>query len=241
MTLGKKIRTLRAEHNLSQPELADKIGIEQSYLSKLENDKSVPSNDIFNNILRAFGLTLDQFVADIAPGVELERLKQIPDVQQYFSTKKTHNQNNQRRFLYVSSLLIVIATTLFYVGYSKQLFSETQFQYESRIVLFEDEPADILSRWIRLLTPEQHSDREFVALKKLEMAKRVDEKTISVFAHAGPYFQLNTEDGYRHYRLIREKQVKRPVNAWLQVFGVFLFSAGIMGFVLERRLFKSAV
>jgi hypothetical protein len=41
--------------------------------------------------------------------------------------------------------------------------------------------------------------------------------------------------------LIREKQVKREVNAWLQVFGVLLFSAGIMGFVLERRLFKSAL
>ena len=69
----------------------------------------------------------------------------------------------------------------------------------------------------------------------------VDEKTISFFEHAGPYFRLDTQGGYRHYRLIREKQVKREVNAWLQVFGVLLFSAGIMGFVLERRLFKSAL
>jgi transcriptional regulator with XRE-family HTH domain len=36
MTLGKKIRTLRAEHNLSQPELAEKMGIDQSYLSNLK-------------------------------------------------------------------------------------------------------------------------------------------------------------------------------------------------------------
>jgi transcriptional regulator with XRE-family HTH domain len=43
MTLGKK---LCARHNLSQPELAEKIGSEQSYLSKLENDKYVPSNEI---------------------------------------------------------------------------------------------------------------------------------------------------------------------------------------------------
>ncbi|MFT6990623.1 MAG: hypothetical protein ACJASL_002603, partial [Paraglaciecola sp.] len=39
----------------------------------------------------------------------------------------------------------------------------------------------------------------------------------------------------------KEKELKRQVNAWLQVFGVFLFSAGIMGFVLERRLFKSSL
>ena len=32
MTLGHRIKQLRQEYELSQPELADKIGIEQSYL-----------------------------------------------------------------------------------------------------------------------------------------------------------------------------------------------------------------
>jgi transcriptional regulator with XRE-family HTH domain len=241
MTLGKKIRTLRAEHNLSQPELAEKIGIEQSYLSKLENDKSVPSNDIFNNMLVAFGLTLEQFVSGFSQGTELERIRQIPDVDHYFSNQRKHNQNNQRRFLYLSSLLIVLATTLFYVGYSKQLFSERQFQYESKIVILDNEPVDILTRWRTYLMPSEERDYELIALKKMEMAKRTDAKIISVFEHAGPYFRLDVEGGYRHYRLTKEIQVKRAVNAWLQVFGVFLFSTGIMGFVLERRLFKSAL
>lgn len=159
MTLGKKIRTLRVEHNLSQPELAEKIGIEQSYLSKLENDKSVPSNDIFNNMLVAFSLSLEQFVSGFSQGSELERLKQIPDVEHYFFSQKKHNQNNQRRFLYLSSLLIVLATTLFYVGFSKQLFSEVQFQYESDGVIFEEEPANVFFRWRDLLSREQKQDR----------------------------------------------------------------------------------
>jgi transcriptional regulator with XRE-family HTH domain len=238
MTLGKKIKTLRAEHNLSQPELAEKIGIEQSYLSKLENDKSIPSNDIFNNILVAFSLSLEQFVSGFSQGSELERLKQIPDVDHYFSSQKKHNQINQRRFLYMSSLLIVLATTLFYMGFSKQLFSEVQFQYDSIGIILENEPVEVFKMWRHLLPPEKERDYEFIALKKLEMAKRVDEKTISVFVHAGPYFRVDTKEGYRQYRLTRTKEVNRPVNAWLQVFGVFLFSAGIMGFVLERRLFK---
>jgi len=238
MTLGKKIKKLRAKHNLSQPELAEKIGIEQSYLSKLENDKSVPSNEIFNNTLKAFGLTLEQFVTDIAQGAELDRLNQIPDVQQYFSSKQTHNKDIHRRFLYISSLLIVLATTLFFIGHNKQIFSETQFQYESRGVVFDDEPADIFNRWQRLIPQEQYN--ALYQKRKLEMEKRVDEKSIGVFKHSGPHIRLDTQGGYRHYRLIREKEVKRSVNAWLQVLGVFLFSAGIMGFVLERRLFKSS-
>ena len=239
MTLGKKIRTLRAEHSLSQPELAEKIGIEQSYLSKLENDKSIPSNDIFNNILKAFGLTLEQFVSGLGQEAELERLRQIPDVDHYFSSQQKHKQNNQRRFLYISSLLIVLASTLFYVGYSKQLYSEVQFQYESDGVLKEGEPINALSQWQSLLTFEQRKDRSFAGQKKLETTKRINEKALSFFEHQGPYFRVDTQTGYRHYRLLDKKEIKRPINAWLQILGVFLFSAGIMGFVLERRLFKS--
>jgi transcriptional regulator with XRE-family HTH domain len=38
MTLGEQLKKLRNEKALSQPDLADLTGIEQSYLSKLEND-----------------------------------------------------------------------------------------------------------------------------------------------------------------------------------------------------------
>jgi len=43
MNFGERIKQLRTERNMTQPQLAEAIGIEQSYLSKLENDKSVPS------------------------------------------------------------------------------------------------------------------------------------------------------------------------------------------------------
>jgi transcriptional regulator with XRE-family HTH domain len=38
MTLGETIKLLRTEQGLTQPELAEKARIEQSYLSKLENE-----------------------------------------------------------------------------------------------------------------------------------------------------------------------------------------------------------
>ena len=46
MNFGDKIRQLRKDKNFTQPELAEAMGIEQSYLSKLENGKSLPSNDV---------------------------------------------------------------------------------------------------------------------------------------------------------------------------------------------------
>ena len=40
MTLGQYIKQLRTDMELSQPQLAERMQVEQSYLSKLENDKS---------------------------------------------------------------------------------------------------------------------------------------------------------------------------------------------------------
>lgn len=122
MTLGNNIKSLRAEHNLSQPELAAKIGIEQSYLSKLENDKSIPSNDIFNNILEAFDISLETFLATFSNTTDINQLKQIPDVRQFLSKQNEVNQHKKRRLLYLSSVLIVIALTVFYAGFSKLVF-----------------------------------------------------------------------------------------------------------------------
>ena len=62
MKFGHKIRQLRNDKNLTQPQLAESMGIEQSYLSKLENDKSMPSNDVLNRILDVFDIELGDLV-----------------------------------------------------------------------------------------------------------------------------------------------------------------------------------
>ncbi|MBL4630971.1 MAG: hypothetical protein JKY14_07360 [Paraglaciecola sp.] len=183
-------------------------------------------------------------MSDIALGAtsaELDRLRQIPDVQQYFSTQNSQNQDKQRRLLYVSSLLIVLATTLFYAGYSKQLFSEIQFEYSSQGIIFENETRNVFSRWRDILTPEQRANDEFVALRKVEIARRTKYDTILLHKNAGPDLTVNVQGGYRYYRFNGKQQIKRRVNAWLQIAGVLMLSAGIMGFVLERRLFKSSL
>ena len=238
VTLGKKLKSLRADHNFSQPELAEIIGIEQSYLSKLENDKSLPSNDIFNKILTAFNLNVEQFLADFAVGPQLDTLKQIPDVAQHFSLKQKVNVAHQRRFMYISSLLIVLATTLFYCGYSKLLFPNLQYQYESEGVILEGENEDIFHNWRRLMAIDSSDDRKAIEKRQLEMEQRRQETIVISPTNRGKQFIIEVEDGYRKYELDSPIVVPQAVNAWLQILGVMLFSAGIMGFVLERRLFK---
>lgn len=62
MTLDEQLKKLRAEKSPSQPELAELAGIEQSYLSKLENDKSLPSNEVLRKLLKAFSLSVAQLL-----------------------------------------------------------------------------------------------------------------------------------------------------------------------------------
>ncbi|OJV91584.1 MAG: hypothetical protein BGO39_20625 [Chloroflexi bacterium 54-19] len=39
MNLGERLKELRREHKLTQRQLADKIGVDFTYLSKIENDR----------------------------------------------------------------------------------------------------------------------------------------------------------------------------------------------------------
>lgn len=81
MTLGEQIRILRNAKGLSQPELANLAQIEQSYLSKLENDKSLPSNDIFRQLLNGLSLSLADFLQGFDKQYLHNHLRQIPDIE----------------------------------------------------------------------------------------------------------------------------------------------------------------
>lgn len=241
MTLGKKLKFLRAEHDLSQPELAEKIGIEQSYLSKLENDKSIPSNEIFNQILQAFNLDLSTFLRDFESGANLDNLKKIPDVQQYFVNQQKAKQSNQRSFLYMSSLLIVLAAVAFFIGYTKNLFSETYYEYASQGVILAGESEDVFTSWHSLMEVEAAKNGDLVRQRRLEINKRELESIVISPDNKGSSFVLPVEGGKRKYYFEKPIKIEQAINAWLQVLGVLLFSAGFMGFVLERRLFKNHI
>ncbi|WDE11715.1 helix-turn-helix domain-containing protein [Thalassomonas haliotis] len=238
MTLGEQFKQLRHELGLSQPELAELAGIEQSYLSKLENDKSVPSNEIFRSLLKAFNLELSQFLKRFDLNTCRGQLSRIPDIDNWLNRQQLQQGQRQRRYLYACSGLIVLAVTLFYAGFSTLLFSEVRYQYESQGVVLPGEPKDIFRSWSRLIAESGEEHRRLHLKKKIEMAQRKDVKYQLIREHLGPHFTEQVSGGIRVYQLDKQEQVPRFINALLQILAVLLFSAGIMGFVLERKLFK---
>jgi transcriptional regulator with XRE-family HTH domain len=239
MTLGEQLKKLRNDKALSQPELANIAGIEQSYLSKLENDKSMPSNDIFRKLLAAFDSSLPEFLTPFDKNYTDTQLRQIPDIEHWLKNQQQSQMLNQRRYLYICSALIVLAITLFYTGQSKILVPEIQFQYYSKGIVLAGEPKDVFDDWQRLM-PEGREGRNIYLKKKIEMTQRKDELYFLSKKFIGQNYVVTLPEGIRAYSFIGEKRIVQPMNAWLRISGVFFFIMGIMGFVLERRLYKTA-
>lgn len=62
MTMGKQLRQLRESSGLTQPELAEKLGVNQSIVTRFENDTKVPSLPLAIQIADVFDCSLDKLV-----------------------------------------------------------------------------------------------------------------------------------------------------------------------------------
>ncbi len=243
MTLGEQLKQIRTKKGLSQPELAEISGIEQSYLSKLENDKSLPSNDILRKLLIAFDITLPELMEPLDSSYIQANLLDIADIELYFKKLNMGLMNQQRNMLYIASALIVVAVTLFYIGFSKQLFNERIYEYYSKGVVLAGEPLNVFTHWRGLINEKDRNRYDELRRKKsIEMAQRSDDEIILTYENKGHSFDMEVEEGKRLFvkKAVEQPQKKtRLINAWLQVLGVLFFVSGVMGFVLERRFYKT--
>lgn len=58
--LGEQLRYLRKEQNLTQEELAEKIGVHPTYIGKIEGGKSNPSTIMLFKLSRALKVKLSK-------------------------------------------------------------------------------------------------------------------------------------------------------------------------------------
>lgn len=92
--LGKNIRRIRKDKNLTQETFSEKIGIEPSSLSNIENGKSLPSTQTIVNIQQEFEITpneifeidydylknnkyLEEAICNVVKDLDLERKRTI--------------------------------------------------------------------------------------------------------------------------------------------------------------------
>lgn len=85
MTFGKRVRQLRQAKGWTLRDLAPKVGVGFTYLSKVENEKldfgDYPSEKLIRKLARALDADVDELLllADKVPDDIRQRVKQRPD------------------------------------------------------------------------------------------------------------------------------------------------------------------
>jgi len=242
VNVGEKIRQLRTERNLTQPQLAESIGIEQSYLSKLENDKSVPSADIFQAILKAFGVDLATFLQGIDERIVHGDLRQIPEVSHHINAKLACRVHNIRRWLFGSAVACVVGLSLVVAGAMGLIFSNEQYTYYSPGVVISGEATNIFSMHNHLLLAALAAGTITHDERAKQMAAfnthRVREDYLLSDSYRGEAFRVAVRDGSRGYELKKVAEHERVANRYLTLFGSLLAFGGLFGFFVEYRLRK---
>ena len=73
-TLGKRIAALRHEKEMTQEELAEKIGVTSQAVSKWENDQTCPDITLLPLLAKILGVSVDELLSgkkDAAPSVKM--------------------------------------------------------------------------------------------------------------------------------------------------------------------------
>lgn len=83
-TVGTKISELRKARNMTQDDLADKMGVSPQAVSKWETDASLPDMSILIQLSDFFHITLDDLLKDKAPEVELVPVNERKNIEQMF-------------------------------------------------------------------------------------------------------------------------------------------------------------
>lgn len=240
MNFGERLKQIRTEKGLTQPQFAQMAGIEQSYLSKLENDKSVPSAETFSTILSGLGMDEATFLQELDRDVLATTLRHIPAVAQFNADTATTQLKDSKKWLYGSALAWIAGFALMLAAYNGIIFSNKLYKYTSPGVILAGEPDNIFDKY-----------REITMLKMMakiitteEMAKQQEEFQVSRVrplvvewpTSRGMVYAEHLAQGHRLFELVNTESIQAPGNRNLQFLGAIVFACGFVGLFLEWRL-----
>lgn len=103
MTFGEKIKKLRAASDMSQDELAEKLFVTRTAVSKWETGKGYPSIDSLKLLSDLFHISMDELISD-------------DDVE----SKRVLDDKRAREFYYIAVAFLVFTVVLAFIAYFAQ-------------------------------------------------------------------------------------------------------------------------
>ena len=240
MNFGERLKQLRTEKGLTQPQFAQAAGIEQSYLSKLENDKSVPSAEMFSTILAGLGVNEAGFLHAVDPEVMATGLRHIPAVAQFTSQAATTQVNHSRQWLLGSALAWILGFAMMLAANDGIFFSNKLYKYTSPGVILSGEPEDIFQTREEILSLRHQAgilSREDMLKEVSEFrANRMRPVTAEWADSRGTVYVEAADTGRRRFDLVHTEHVQAPGNRILQFLGAVVIVCGFAGLFIEWRL-----
>ena len=145
MQFGDKLRALRQDSKLTQPDLAERLGVEQSWLSKIENNKCLPSGEFLQQVLDTFALSLQSLLQDLDRDYVRSQLSVIPAVKKTLQVETRQQFHIRKNWIIGSSIACVFGAVLLCAGFLNLLFPATMIEYTSDGVIYPGEPMDLYS------------------------------------------------------------------------------------------------
>jgi len=226
MKLGDKIKKLRNDAALTQPELAEKAQIEQSYLSKLENEKGTPSFEVIEKIANAFDLTGMALIESLDINYVQEQLTHIPEIAVQAAEKSRLKEEKIKKWYLQGVLLIVFGIALYFIGARGIFISKNLYEYSSAGFIEAGEP---LERYkTSLIGIINENDEEF-EIRIQENRKRLNEVQLKESVYRGDSFVEHYGEKRRYFELSKEKfysEIYPKSNDVITLLGIMSFISG---------------
>ena len=244
MNFGEKLKRIRTEKNLTQPQFAEAIGIEQSYLSKLENDKSQPSADMFSAILKALELDAAHFLADIDRKVLQTSLRHVPEVGLFLNRATTRKVHDARKYWYGAAAAGALGFALMLAANDGIFFPNNQYRYVSQGVILDGESENIFEQFDAILALQLEANTIDGAERARRLAKfkteRVRVSTVELWGDRGTVFFEPAGNGRRKFEQVNVRRMRSKGNKILQYLGAVLAVCGALTLVVGWRMRKAA-
>lgn len=106
MTFAEKLKTLRKQKNLTQVELAAKVGISFAIIGQIESGSRNPSKEVARKLAEFFNVALDTFIVESADIIEqnneyksvsMDKILMIADVVKEYFDKHGYELTPEQR------------------------------------------------------------------------------------------------------------------------------------------------
>jgi len=221
MRFGDYIRDTRRDFKWTQPQAAKEIGIEQSYLSKLESGKSYPSEDVFSSLVKVYKLDLAD-LKDRLFAADLDRLREISEIRSIILRNEQDVRKKVQAWLLVGVFALAMGGACLGTSFLAEDREVSLFQYKSGGHGEEDEAVNSVTQ--NLSENQQAS------------AGKVEERYLTLEEYRGVVFFENLPEGTRTWRFFgsTENTVRSQLR-WFMIPAISLILGGLGCFFVSYR------